>query len=160
MFLPACNGIAFNHEYQRRGFEFVTSKITYAIARIKLGLARELRLGNLDAKRDWGFADDYVRGMYLMLQQKKPDDYVIATGKTHSVKEFVKLAFETVSLDWKKYLVVDKILYRPAEVHLLKGDYSKARRILGWKPTVSFEALVKMMVEADLERLKNEGINK
>ncbi len=158
--LFACNGIAFNHESPRRGFEFVTRKITYAIARIKLGLARELRLGNLDAKRDWGFADDYVRGMYLMLQQKKPDDYVIATGKTHSVKEFVKLAFETVSLDWKKYLVVDKILYRPAEVHLLKGDYSKARRILGWKPTVSFEALVKMMVEADLERLKNEGINK
>jgi GDPmannose 4,6-dehydratase len=153
--LFACNGILFNHESPRRGFEFVTRKITNRVAEIKLGLAKELRLGNLEAKRDWGFSGDYVKAMWLMLQQKKPDDYVVATGKAHSVKEFVKLAFDYAGLNWKNYVKVDETFYRPAEVHLLKGDYSKAKRKLGWKPTVNFEGLVKMMVDADLERLKN-----
>ncbi len=151
--LFACNGILFNHESSRRGFEFVSRKITNAVAEIKLGLAKELRLGNLEAKRDWGFAGDYIKAMFLILQQNKPDDYVIATNETHSVKEFVKLAFDYVGLDWKKYVVVDKELYRPAEVNLLRGDYSKAKKKLGWKPTVKFEELVKMMVDADLKRL-------
>lgn len=150
----ACNGIFFNHESPRRGFEFVTRKITNAVAEIKMGLAKELRLGNLEAKRDWGFAGDYVKAMWLMLQQDKPDDYVIATGETHSVKEFVKLAFDYVGLKWQDYVVVDKTFYRPTEVHLLKGDYSKAKRKLGWKPTVNFEELGRMMVDADLGRLK------
>lgn len=152
--LFACSGILFNHESPRRGFEFVTRKITSTVAEIKLGLAKELKLGNLEAKRDWGFAGDYVRAMWLMLQEAKPDDYVIATGSTHSVKEFVKLAFSYVGLDWKKYVVIDKTFYRPAEVHLLKGDYSKAKRKFGWEPTTKFKELVKMMVESDLERLK------
>ncbi len=150
----ALSGILFNHESPRRGFEFVTRKISHGVAEIKSGLAKELRLGNLEAKRDWGFSRDYVRAMFLMLQQDKPDDYVIATGQTHSVKEFVKLAFSYAGLDWKKYVKVDKSFYRPAEVNILKGDYSKARKKLGWKPTVKFEELVKMMVEADLERVK------
>jgi GDPmannose 4,6-dehydratase len=150
----ACNGIFFNHESPRRGFEFVTRKITNAVAEIKMGLAKELRLGNLEAKRDWGFAGDYVQAMWLMLQQNDPDDYVIATGETYSVKEFVKLAFNCVGLKWQNHVIVDKIFYRPAEVYLLKGDFSKARRRLGWKPKVSFEELVKMMVEADLAALK------
>jgi len=154
--LFACNGILFNHESPRRGFEFVTRKITNAAAEIKLGLTKELRLGNLEAKRDWGFSGDYVKAMYLMLQQDKPDDYVIATGETHTVKEFVKLAFSYVGLDWKKYVIIDKTFYRPAEVHLLRGDYTKAKRVLGWKPTVKFEGLVKMMVDADLKRLKGQ----
>jgi len=153
--LFACNGILFNHESPRRGFEFVTRKITNKVAEIKLGLDKELRLGNLDAKRDWGFAGDYVKAMWLMLQENKPDDYVIATGETHSVKEFAELAFAYVGLNWKKYTVIDKTYYRPAEVHLLKGDYSKARKKLGWKPAVNFEMLVKMMVDADIERLKS-----
>lgn len=154
--LFACNGILFNHESPRRGFEFVTRKIASRVAEIKLGLEKELRLGNLEAKRDWGFAGDYVRAMWLMLQQRKPDDYVIATSQTHSVKEFVELAFKYVGLNWKDYLVIDKTFYRPAEVHLLKGDYSKAKKKLGWKPTVTFEELVKMMVDADLKRLDSE----
>jgi len=152
--LYACNGILFNHESPRRGFEFVTRKITSSVAKIKLGLANELKLGNLGAKRDWGFAGDYVKAMWLMLQQDEPDDYVIATGKTHSVNEFVELAFEHVGLDWKDYVIVDKNLYRPAEVHQLKGDFEKAKRILGWEPNVNFEELVKMMVDADLKRIK------
>jgi len=150
--LFACNGILFNHESPRRGFEFVTRKITNAIARIKAGLDKELRLGNLDAKRDWGFAGDYVKAMYLMLQQDRPDDYVIATGETHSVKEFVGLAFQCAGLDWKKYVVIDKSLYRPAEVDLLMGDSSKAKKKLGWQPKVKFKELVKMMVEADIKK--------
>ena len=154
--LFACNGICFNHESPRRGFEFVTRKITNGVAEIKLGLTKELKLGNLEAKRDWGFSGDYVRAMWLMLQQDKADDYVVATGETHSVKEFVKLAFEYVGLNWKDYVVIDKTFYRPAEVHLLIGDYSKAKKKLGWKPTVSFEELVKIMVKADLERLEND----
>ncbi len=152
--LFACNGILFNHESPRRGFEFVTRKITNAVAEIKLGLTKELRLGNLEAKRDWGFSGDYVKAMWSMLQQGKADDYVIATGQTHSVKEFVELAFSYVGLDWKKYVKVDETFYRPAEVHLLIGDYSKAKKKLGWKPTVSFEELVKMMVKVDLKRIK------
>jgi len=151
--LFACSGILFNHESPRRGFEFVTRKITDAAARIKLGLETELKLGNLEAKRDWGFAGDYVKAMWLMLQQPKPDDYVIATGETHSVGEFAQLAFNCVGLDYKKYLQVDKLLFRPAEVNLLCGDYTKAKKVLGWEPTVRFEELVKMMVESDLKRL-------
>ncbi len=152
--LFACNGILFNHESPRRGFEFVTRKITSGVAEIKLGLAKELKLGNLEAKRDWGFSGDYVKAMWLMLQQDKADDYVIATGEAHSVKEFVKLAFSCVGLDWKKYVITDKTFYRPAEVNILKGDYSKARKKLGWRPTVNFEDLVKMMVGTDLKRIK------
>lgn len=152
--LFACNGILFNHESPRRGFEFVTRKITSAVAKIKLGLSKELRVGNLDAKRDWGFAGDYVRAQWLMLQQDKPDDYVVATAETHSVKEFLEKAFDYVGLDWKKYTKIDKQFYRPAEVHLLIGDYSKAKKKLKWKPAIMFEQLVEMMVEADLKLLQ------
>ena len=153
--LFACNGICFNHESPRRGFEFVTRKITSAVAKIKLGLEKELRIGNLEAKRDWGFAGDYIKAMWFMLQQGRPDDYVIATGETHSVREFARLSFAYVGLDWRKYVVVDKQFYRPAEVSVLKGDFSKARNKLKWRPTVKFEELVKMMVEADLERISS-----
>jgi len=149
-----CNGICFNHESPRRGIEFVTRKITDGVARIYHELAKELRLGNLDAKRDWGYAGDYVKAMWLMLQQKEPDDYVIATGESHSVKEFVELAFNDAGLNWKDYVVVDKRFYRPADVYELRGDASKARKVLGWKPEVSFEELVKMMVRADVERFE------
>jgi GDPmannose 4,6-dehydratase len=153
--LFALSGILFNHESPRRGFEFVTRKITNAVAEIKLGLSKKLKLGNLEAKRDWGFAGDYVKAMWLMLQQDKPDDYVIATGETHSVKEFVELAFSYAGLNWKEYVVIDRNLYRPAEVHLLKGDFSKAKRNLKWTPAVKFKELVKMMVNADLKRIKD-----
>jgi GDPmannose 4,6-dehydratase len=152
--LFAVSGILFNHESPRRGKEFVTRKISEAVARIKLGLQDELRLGNLDAQRDWGFAGDYVRAMWLMLQQDVPDDYVVATGRTHRVRDFVELAFETVGLDWRRYVVVDERFYRPAEVDLLVGDASKAYRRLGWSPEVSFERLVELMVEADIARLR------
>ncbi|MDD4894401.1 MAG: GDP-mannose 4,6-dehydratase [Candidatus Omnitrophica bacterium] len=150
----ACNGILFNHESPRRGFEFVTRKITSTVAQIKLGLADELKLGNLEAKRDWGFAGDYIKAMWLMLQQDKADDYVIATNETHSVREFVELAFDYAGLNWKKYVKIDKTFYRPAEVHLLIGDYSKARKKLKWAPSVKFEELVKMMIEADMQRMQ------
>jgi GDPmannose 4,6-dehydratase len=146
------SGILFNHESPRRGKEFVTRKVTDAVARIKLGLQKELRIGNLDAKRDWGFAGDYVRAMFLMLQQDRPDDYVIASGQTHTVRDLVRIAFEHVGLDWQKYTVQDPAFIRPAEVDLLLGDASKAKRVLGWQPDVSFEQLVRMMVDADLER--------
>lgn len=152
--LFASSGILFNHESPRRGFEFVTRKITNTVAEIKCGLAKELRLGNLEAKRDWGFAGDYIKGMWLMLQQDEPDDFVIATNQTHTVQEFVELAFAYAGLDWKKHVSVDKMFYRPAEVHILQGDYSKARRTLGWKPAVHFKELVKMMVESDIQRLE------
>ncbi len=155
--LFACNGILFNHESPRRGFEFVTRKITNAVAEIKFGLAKELRLGNLNARRDWGFSGDYVKAMWLMLQQDKPDDYVIATGETHTVKEFVQVAFAHAGLDWKKYVKVDKNFYRPAEVNILLGDYSKAKKKFGWKPQVKFKELVKMMVDADLKRLREKA---
>lgn len=158
--LFALSGILFNHESPRRGFEFVTRKITNAVAEIKLGISKELHIGNLYAKRDWGFAADYVKAMCLMLRQPKPDDYVIATGETHSVKEFVNKAFKYVGLNWEKYVVIDKTFYRPAEVNILQGNYAKARRKLGWKPVVKFEALVKMMVDSDLARLRNQGLNR
>jgi GDPmannose 4,6-dehydratase len=151
------SGILFNHESPRRGREFVTRKVTDGVARIKLGLAKELRLGNLDAKRDWGFAGDYVRAMWLMLQQDRPDDYVIATGQTHTVKRLVELAFGAAGLDWQKYVVIDPALVRPAEVDLLIGDPAKARKQLGWEPEVSFERLVEMMVRADLDRLTKDA---
>jgi GDPmannose 4,6-dehydratase len=147
------SGILFNHESPRRGKEFVTRKVTDAVARIKLGLTDELRLGNLDSKRDWGFAGDYVRAMWMMLQQPEPDDYVIATGLTHTVQRLVELAFGVVGLDWKKYVKIDPALVRPAEVDLLIGDPSKAKAKLGWAPEVSFEQLVEMMVKSDLEKL-------
>lgn len=153
--LFGCNGILFNHESPRRGFEFVTRKITSSIAKIKAGMEKELRLGNLDAKRDWGYAKDYVKAMWLMLQQDEPDDYVIATNETHSVKEFVMLAFDYAGLDWEKYVVVDPMFYRPVEIMLLQGDYTKAKEKLGWEPTVKFEEIVKMMVDADMVGLKN-----
>nr|MBU1328887.1 GDP-mannose 4,6-dehydratase [Candidatus Omnitrophota bacterium] len=152
--LFACNGILFNHESPMRGYEFVTRKITLGVARIKAGLDKELRLGNLEAKRDWGFAGDFIEAMWLMLQEKKPDDYVVATGETHTVRRFVELAFDYAGLDWKKYVKQDKVLFRPAEVNQLIGDYSKAKRILGWKPKVKFEELVKMMMDEDLRRVK------
>ena len=153
--LFCCSGILFNHESPRRGKEFVSRKVTYAAARIKLGLEKELRMGNLDAKRDWGYARDYVEAMWRMLQQDKPDDFVIATGETHSVRELLEIAFGHLCLDYKDFVVVDPKLVRPAEVDLLLGDPTKARKVLGWKPTVTFEELVTMMVDADLERLKH-----
>ncbi|HET7110602.1 MAG TPA: GDP-mannose 4,6-dehydratase [Gemmatimonadales bacterium] len=149
----AVSGILFNHESPRRGIEFVTRKVTDGVARIKLGLARELRLGNLDARRDWGFAGDYVDAMWRMLQQPEAEDYVIGTGTTHSVRELVQAAFSHVGLDWEKHVVVDPRFIRPAEVDLLQADPSKARAKLGWEPKVSFEELVAMMVDADLARL-------
>ncbi|SDF58414.1 GDPmannose 4,6-dehydratase [Methanolobus vulcani] len=148
------NGILFNHESPRRGIEFVTRKITDGVARIKYGLSNELRLGNLDARRDWGFAGDYVDAMWRMVQQEKPDDYVIATGETHSVQELVEFAFSRAGLDWEKYVVVDPKFVRPAEVQLLLGDATKAKNVLGWEPKVKFKELVEMMVDADLEKLK------
>jgi GDPmannose 4,6-dehydratase len=154
--LFACSGILFNHESPRRGLEFVTRKITHAVARIKLGLAQELRLGNLQAKRDWGFAGDYVRAMWLMLQQQQPDDFVVGTGETHTVEEFVQVAFDHVGLDWRKYVVIDPQFFRPAEVDLLLADPAKARA-MGWRTEVSFEGLVKMMVDADLAALAAPG---
>ena len=150
--LFACSGILFNHESPRRGLEFVTRKVTDGVARIKHGLSRELRLGNLDARRDWGFAGDYVRAMWLMLQQEEPDDYVVATGESHSVEELVELAFSYAGLDWREHVVMDPMLKRPAEVDCLLGDATKARAKLGWSPSVRFPALVKMMVDADLDR--------
>lgn len=153
--LGAVSGILFNHESPRRGLEFVTRKVTYTAARIKLGLASELRLGNLDARRDWGFAGDYVRAMWLMLQQDHSDDYVIATGETHSVEELVQTAFEYLDLDWRQYVVQDERYMRPAEVDLLVGDPSKAGDKLGWEPTITFAELVRMMVDADLQMLRN-----
>ena len=151
--LYAVSGILFNHESPRRGIEFVTRKVTDGVARIKLGLASELRLGNLEARRDWGFAGDYVEAMWLMLQQDKPQDYVIGSGETHSVRELVDLAFAHVGLDYRKYVVSDPRFYRPAEVDLLLADPSKGRRELGWSPKVGFAELVAMMVDADMERL-------
>jgi GDPmannose 4,6-dehydratase len=149
----ACSGILFNHEGPRRGREFVTRKITHGIAAIKLGFDSELRLGNLQAKRDWGFAGDYVRAMWMMLQQSAPDDYVVGTGETHTVQEFVEIAADHAGVDWKKHVIVDPAFYRPAEVDLLLADPTKMRTKLGWKPLVSFEQLVRMMVDEDLRVL-------
>jgi GDPmannose 4,6-dehydratase len=153
--LYACSGILFNHESPRRGLEFVTHKVTHGAAAIKLGRARELRLGNLEARRDWGYAGDYVKAMWLMLQQPGPDDYVIATGETHSVRELCEVAFRHVGLDYGDYVVQDERFFRPAEVDLLVGDATKAGQILGWEPRVSFRELIEMMVEADLKALQN-----
>lgn len=153
----ACSGILFNHESPRRGMEFVTRKVTYGAAKIKLGLANELHLGNLDAQRDWGFAGDYVKAMWLMLQQSQPDDYVVATGKTHSVRNLCEEAFSYLGLDWEDHVVVDPAFIRPAEVDRLVGDASKARQVLGWQPAVSFPELIHMMVDADLALLRREN---
>jgi GDPmannose 4,6-dehydratase len=153
--LFAVSGILFNHESPRRGIEFVTRKVTDGVARIKLGLAKELRLGNLDAKRDWGFAGDYVEAMWLMLQQNAPKDYVIGTGEQHTVEELVRIAFERAGLDWKQHVVQDPRFMRPAEVETLLADPTLAKRELGWKPRVSFQELVHMMVDADLARLRS-----
>jgi len=152
----ACCGILFNHESPRRGLEFVTRKVTWGASQIKLGLAKELRLGNLEAKRDWGYAGDYVKAMWLMLQQATPDDYVISSGETHSIRELVELAFDYLKLDYKKFVVQDPKFYRPAEVHLLLGNPGKAKKQLGWEPKVTFPELVKMMVDSDLALLKKE----
>ncbi|HOK89733.1 MAG TPA: GDP-mannose 4,6-dehydratase [Candidatus Hydrogenedentes bacterium] len=152
----AVSGILFNHESPRRGLEFVTRKVTDGVARIRHGLASELRLGNLDARRDWGFAGDYVRAMWLMLQQDAPDDYVIATGETHTVREMCEIAFARVGLDWQQHVVQDPAFYRPAEVHLLLGDASKARQKLGWEPRYTFRQLIEMMVDADMERVAKQ----
>ncbi|WP_394850972.1 GDP-mannose 4,6-dehydratase [Pendulispora brunnea] len=154
--LFAASGILFNHESPRRGLEFVTRKVTHGVARIRLGLDTTLRLGNLDAQRDWGFAGDYVEAMWLMLQQDKPDDYVVATGETHTVQELVEIAFARADLDWKKHVKIDPAFIRPAEVDLLIGDYAKAKKQLGWEPKVRFKELVEMMVDADIERLKRD----
>jgi len=153
-----CCAIQLNHESPRRGLEFVSRKVTDAVAKIKLGLAKEVQLGNLDAKRDWGFAGDYVKAMWLMLQQKKPDDYVICSGKNHSVRELVKIAFDYVGLNWEDHVVIDPKLLRPAEIHVLHGSCSKAHEKLGWAAETSFEELIKIMVDADLERIKKHFI--
>ena len=154
--LHASSGILFNHESPSRGLEFVTRKVTHGVARIKAGIDEKLALGNLDAQRDWGFAADYVRAMWLMLQQDRPDDYVVATGETHSVKELVELSFSAVGLDWEQHVVIDERFLRPAEVDLLVGDPSRAEKILGWHREVDFPALVQMMVEADLALVKSQ----
>ena len=154
--LFACSGILFNHESPRRGLEFVTRKVTYQVAKIKLGMADQLALGNLDSKRDWGFAGDYVRAMWLMLQQDEPDDYVVGTGETHAVQELCEVAFSRVGLNWRDYVVQDPRFMRPAEVDLLVSDPSKAKEKLGWKPDITFKSLIEMMVDADLELLKSE----
>ena len=153
--LHATSGILFNHESPRRGLEFVTRKVTHGVARIKLGLDAELRLGNLDARRDWGYAADYVRAMWMMLQQDQADDYVIATGETHSVQELCEVAFSYVGLDWREHVTQDERFMRPAEVDLLVGDASKAGRVLGWEPNVNFEQLIRLMVDADLRMLRD-----
>src|SRR6266436_4332714 len=150
----ACSAMGFNHESPRRGLEFVTRKVTHQVAKIKCGLAKKLLMGNLDSKRDWGFAGDYVRAMWMMLQQAEPDDYVLATGKTHSIRELLELAFNVVGLNWEKYVEVDAKFIRPAEVDVLCGDATKAREKLGWEPEVSFEQLIRMMVESDLEAVQ------
>jgi len=152
--LFACSGILFNHESPRRGLEFVTHKVTHAVAKIKLGRAKEIRLGNIESRRDWGFAGDYVRAMWLMLQQGKPDDYVIATGETHSVQELCEVAFNRVGLNWRDHVAQDQKYFRPAEVDLLVGDSSKAGKALGWEPTVTFQQLVEMMVDEDLKAIQ------
>jgi GDPmannose 4,6-dehydratase len=152
----ACSGILFNHESPLRGKQFVTRKVADAVARIKLGRQETLRLGNLDAARDWGFAGDYVKAMWLMLQQDKPDDFVVATGEKHTVRELVELAFDHVGLDWHDRVQTDPALLRPAEVNQLRGDAAKARSVLGWQPEVSFPELIRMMVNADLERVQRE----
>lgn len=149
-------GILFNHESPRRGIEFVTRKITDGVARIKLGLQNELRLGNIESKRDWGYAKDYMEAVYSIMNYEKPENFVIATGETHTIREFADVAFRYVNMDWKDYIIIDKDFFRPIDVVDLRGDYSKAKNILGWRPKTSFEELVKIMIDADIERLKKE----
>jgi GDPmannose 4,6-dehydratase len=156
--LFACSGICFNHESPRRGCEFVTRKVTMQVARIKSGLADKLQMGNLDVRRDWGFAGDYVPAMWMMLQQAEPDDYVMATGETHTVRELLEIAFGYVGLDWQEYVEIDPKFFRPAEVDYLCGDSRKAREVLRWEPTVTFQELIQMMVQADLSRLAPSAI--
>ena len=158
--LYAVSGICFNHESPRRGFEFVSRKVTNTVAKIKLGLEKQLVLGNLDARRDWGYASDYVTAMWLMLQHDEPDDYVIATGESHSVTELVQTAFSYVGLDWKEYMSIDRRLYRPAEIYELKGDAAKAKNKLGWQPTLNFERLVQMMVDSEIQTLTQHSPKK
>jgi GDPmannose 4,6-dehydratase len=153
--LFACSGILFNHESPRRGFEFVSRKVAYGAARIKLGTQKKLKMGNLDAERDWGFAGDYIQAMWMMLQPDKPQDYVVATGVTHSVRQLLEVAFGHLGLDYREYVEIDPALRRPAEVYHLRGDYAKAARELGWKPTVTFQELIEMMVDADMARARN-----
>ena len=155
--LYACSGILFNHESPRRGLEFVTRKVTYGAARIKLGLQKEILMGNLDAERDWGFAGDYVEAMWTILQQEKPEDFVVATGVTHSVRRLLEIAFGCLDLDYRQHVRSDQSFLRPAEVHHLRGDFAKAERQLGWKPKIDFEKLIQMMVEEDLRRLRNNA---
>jgi len=155
--LFACSGISFNHESSRRGLEFVSRKVTYHAAAIKLGIKDKLRVGNLDARRDWGYAKDYVEAMWLMLQQPRPDDYVIATGKDHSVRELIELAFRHLDLDWEDHVEIDPALLRPAEVDHLIGDYSKAKAVLGWEPRTTFEDLIRLMVDSDMELLSRSA---
>ena len=155
--IHASSGILFNHESPRRGYEFVTRKISRGVAQIKSGRLKSFKLGNVEAKRDWGFAGDYVEAMWRMLQQEKPDDYVVATGVTHSVKDFLDAAFKTVGLKWQDHVAVDERLFRPAEIHVLSGDFAKANRVLGWKPTVNFEELVHRMVSSDIESKPKQG---
>ena len=155
--LFACTGILFNHESPRRGREFVTRKITHGVARIKHGLDQELRLGNLDSRRDWGYAGDFVRAMWMMLQQDEPDDYVVATGTSRTIGEFCEVAFAHVGLDWRQYVVVDERFLRPAEVYTLLGDATKAREKLGWEPEVGFEEMVRQMVDWDLEQVAHQS---
>jgi GDPmannose 4,6-dehydratase len=150
------SGILFNHESERRGIEFVSMKIADAVARIDTGLQNKLKLGNLDAKRDWGYTKDYVKAMWLMMQQEKPDNFVIASGKSHSIREFVDIAFSRIGLDWQEYVEVDKSFFRPAEIYDLVGDYRKAERVLGWKPKTSFEDLVKIMVDNEIKKLARQ----
>jgi GDPmannose 4,6-dehydratase len=156
--LFTCSGILFNHESPRRGLEFVTRKVSYGVAKIKLGLQKKLMMGNLDAERDWGFAGDYVEAMWMMLQQATPQDFVIATGETHTVRRLLEVAFSHVGLDYTKHVEVDPAFFRPAEVHHLKGDFAKARRVLGWRPKTSFESLVGMMVDSDLKLLSQPSM--
>ena len=155
--LYACSGILFNHESPRRGVEFVSRRVSHNVARIKLGLQHKLKMGNLDAERDWGFAKDYVRAMWLMLQQEKPEDYVVATGQTHSVRRLLEIAFAHVGLDYRQHVEIDPALLRPAEVHHLRGNFAKARQKLGWEPHVSFENLIQMMVDSDLELISKDS---
>ena len=155
--LYALSGILYNHESPRRGFEFVTRKVTNAVAKIKLGISDELRIGNLEAKRDWGFSKDYVKAMWLMLQQDNIEDFVIATGETHTVKELIEIAFKHVNLNWEDYVKVDQKFYRPAERYELKGDASKALHKLGWKPALSFSDLIQIMVDEDMRRLQDQN---
>jgi GDPmannose 4,6-dehydratase len=159
--LYACNGILFNHESPRRGETFVTRKITRSVARIKAGIEKKLYLGNLDAKRDWGYAKEYVEAMWLMLQQEQPDDFVIATGRTHSIREFLEVAFAYVDLNWEEFVEIDPKYFRPTEVDLLCGDATKAKKILGWEPKTSFEDLIKLMVDSDIKELQacNQFVN-